>query len=358
MSGLGRVPSYAPGAPSGPGLFIRLAHPPAVAARLLADASGAADARPADGPRPLRRRLVLALLALAVAALVIDVVAGFNSAVFMGVFVPLALAGIPVVLALTIPPGAGLLATLGRKLVSRLAVVVLFVLLIGFGGALMGAAVGAKAGWWIGLASILAFVVLVFGLAGGTPSTLRPTGRQKDRLEAARHVLETLADDVAPGKAVTGWVDLTGPEQKTKLFARGTAASGAKVEVFRDEWLHLAGPLRDGTRLRVAAVSRQKVKLARWVTRGGKTKRKPRALAQTLSTIEVRARVDPRLYHPRPPAAAGTRLGRVTVSSIEATAEAVSGVFVPSDESRPEDILDAVAAVFGHLERATPPVQP
>jgi hypothetical protein len=355
---MARVPSYAPGAPSGRGTFLRLAHPAPVAARLVADAVGTAEAAPAEGPPPLRRRFVLGLLALLVAALALDAVQGYGRSTFTRVLFPLVAIGIPLGLAVTRPPGTGLMATIRAKLAPRFGRFFALAILTLFAGSMLGIALAAPWTHWLRLGGIVVFLFFVFGLAGGPPADARPAGAVRARLEAARVVLLALADDVAPGKAVTGWVDLTGAEQKSKLFARGTASSGAKVEVFRDEWLHLSAPLRDGTRIRVAAVERRKVKLARWVSRGGKTKRKPRTVAQTLATVEVRARIDPRRYRPKPPAAPGTRLGRVTVSALDATADTISGVFVPAEDSRPEDILDAVAHVFGHLERLPPPVQP
>ena len=357
-SSLAKVPTYAPGAPAKSGLFIRLAHPPAAAARLVADALSAADVRPPDAPRRLRRRLVLALLALVAVALVVDVVAGYGRSVFLAILGPFAIAAFPVALALTIPPGAGLLRTIARKLAARLAPLVLLLAVVGIPGCMMGLGIDAGAQWWLRLAAILAYMVLLFGLLGSSATSLQPTSRQKERLEAARVLLETLGDDVAPGKAVTGWVDLTGPEQKSKLVARGTASSGAEVEVFRDEWLHLSAPLRDGTRLRVAAVDRQKVKLPRWArSRAGKFKRKSRTVAGTLATVEVRARIDPRRYRTKPPVAPGTRIGRVTVSAMDVSPETASGVFVPSSDA-PENVLEAVAAVFAQLERAPAEAQP
>ena len=357
-SSLAKVPTYTPGAPAKSGLFIRFAHPPATAAHLVVEAASAADARPPDAPRRLRRRLVLALFLLAATGFVVDVIAGYGRAVFLSILAPFAIAGLPVALALTIPAGAGLAATVLRKLAARRTAVVLVLAVIGLSGLMMGLALGADARFWTKLAAIVAYVLLLFGLLGSGATGQKPTARQRERLDAARVLLETLGDDVAPAKAITGWVDLTGPEQKSKLLARGTASSGAEVEVFRDEWLHLSAPLRDGTRLRVAAVERQKVKLPRWARSGsGKYKRKSRTVARTLATVEVRVRIDPRRYRTKPPPAPGTRIGRVTVSAMEVTPETVSGVFVPSADA-PEDMLDAVAAVFAQLERATPGAQP
>lgn len=362
-SSLTKVSSYAPGAaPSAPGVFVRFAHPAGQAARLLAQAAESMAARPAARPGALRRRLVLSLLALAAAGIAIDVMTGFGRWTFTLVLVPLALAGIPIALALTVPPGRGVVRTALRNLASRFVGLIAVALVLGFVGALVGIAMADSLSltldeWWRGLAAAFLFVVLLFAFAGTGASAAGATHEQQDRLDAARQTLEGLRDDVAAGKPVTGWVDLTGAEQPQKLSARGTASSGAQVEIYRDEWFHLAAPLRDGTRLRVAAVERCKVKLPRWVTRSGKMKRKPRS-AESLHTFEVRVRVDPAVYRTKPPTTVGGRIGRLAVSALQVTADSVSGVFVPAQHSRPNDILEAVAHVFGHLERVPAAEQP
>jgi hypothetical protein len=134
-------------------------------------------------------------------------------------------------------------------------------------------------------------------------------------------------------------------------MARGQATSGAKVELFRDEWLHISAPLRDGTRLRLAAVDREKVKHPLSRTRGRKTKTKPGS-TQTLATLEIRIRVHPQVYRPMTPAAQTGQVGGVLLTSITATPDAVSAVFTrPSSGLSLADVLHAVTHVYRHLER-------
>jgi hypothetical protein len=199
------------------------------------------------------------------------------------------------------------------------------------------------------------FVVLVIALGDNPPAAL--TARQVTQGELmtlCRDVVAALADDVAAGKTITGWADLTGARQEGKLMARGTSASGARVELFRDEWFHVTAPLRDGTRLRLAAVDREKVKHPRSRTRGRKTKTKPGS-AQTLSTLEIRIRVNPQLYRPLAPAAQTGHVGGLALSSIDATADGVSAVFVPPSGLHLAAVMHALSHVYRHLERRPAP---
>jgi hypothetical protein len=159
------------------------------------------------------------------------------------------------------------------------------------------------------------------------------------RLTAVARALETLRDDAAPGRPASGWLDLTGAEQRHKLLATGKAVSGAPAEVYRDDWWSLVVPLRDGNRLRVLASDRLKVKRGFWRTRR-KAKWKPSA-QRCLSSVGLRLRVNPAAYRivTEPP------MPYVTVAG-----DTLSTAFDAGDGLETKDLVRSLSLLYKRLE--------
>jgi hypothetical protein len=174
-----------------------------------------------------------------------------------------------------------------------------------------------------------------------------PAGPARERLRACRDVLDALAGDAAPGKAATGWIDLTGAEQSGKVLRKGQTARGAPIHLYRDEWFHLKLPLRDGNRLHVAAVERRKVKSPRWKRRGSKP-----GSTRSLSTFELRLAVNPALYAVQPHDGTGARFGALELASFAAKEGAISAVAIAKEPRFASgEALQMLAFAYRHLRR-------
>ena len=110
---------------------------------------------------------------------------------------------------------------------------------------------------------------------------IRKVGRQPDYRHpgflAARKVIHTLRDDLAPKRNLHGTLDLTGTEHDHKRVRTKTDARDRTVSYYRDDWLAMKAKLYDGSMLRFSVVRRVKIRDAYW-KRGrvsGKMKRKP-----------------------------------------------------------------------------------
>ena len=80
------------------------------------------------------------------------------------------------------------------------------------------------------------------------------------QLKVAREILHTLRDDVGRRGRYTGWLDLTGPQQKSKLMRTGRSRSGNVKRYYSDPWLSAKIHLVDGNLLRLTLADRLKVK--------------------------------------------------------------------------------------------------
>lgn len=86
-------------------------------------------------------------------------------------------------------------------------------------------------------------------------------GVEKGKFDFARQVIHTLRDDVALEKGrLTGWLDLTGHEQESKITRKGRTSSGKPKTYYRDPWLQFKTRLADGNLLRLAMIEDVKVK--------------------------------------------------------------------------------------------------
>ena len=108
---------------------------------------------------------------------------------------------------------------------------------------------------------ILALVWLIMALvAARTPGIIKRFSSQKSQFEAAYHILHTLRDDTGRKGRVVGWLDLTGPQQRSKQVRSGRTRSGKSKVYYRDPWFQVKIKLADGNLLRLALVDKVKTK--------------------------------------------------------------------------------------------------
>jgi hypothetical protein len=118
---------------------------------------------------------------------------------------------------------------------------------------------------------IMGYKSFTFSLVGGVlwvvaffvGLRLLLTGRAKVeslQYSAARTIIETLKDDIGQKGRLIGWLDLTGPQQKSKVFRTGRTSSGRIKTYYRDPWLQAKVKLVDGNLLRLTLMEQLKVK--------------------------------------------------------------------------------------------------
>lgn len=171
------------------------------------------------------------------------------------------------------------------------------------------------------------------------------------RLAAVAEVLEALADDVGAGRPISGWLDLRGAALPEKLLRKAKTPTGWEVSFFRDEWLRLVLPLRDGGKLRLSAVDRLKERAGRFKRgRSGKNKWKA-GRTESQHMFDVRLAFDAARYRPRAPEATATKAGSVVVTGIAvADGQLSAQIQSPSPMPPSGDLLAALAFVHRHLE--------
>ncbi len=107
--------------------------------------------------------------------------------------------------------------------------------------------------FWIGAGALVIYSI-TRGIKGAT------TRLPREQFDAAREIIHTLRDDVARSGRVTGWLDLTGPQQQSKLLRTGRTSSGRTKYYYRDPWFSAKIRLVDGNLLRLTLFERTKVK--------------------------------------------------------------------------------------------------
>jgi hypothetical protein len=128
--------------------------------------------------------------------------------------------------------------------------------------------------FWIGAGTLVIYSI-GRGIKGA--STRLP----QEQFDTARQIIHTLRDDVARGGRVTGWLDLTGPQQQSKLLRTGRTSSGRLKHYYRDPWFTAKIRLVDGNLLRLTLIERAKVK---------------RGLADRRYQIKLKLVVNPQAY--------------------------------------------------------------
>lgn len=337
---------YRPGAaPTLPGVYLPFAASAEELLLQLADLENP-PAAPPDPTAPLRRTrklLTVVLLGLSAAACVVDDRMGYPQVVF-SMLTPFAWLGVIVAWMATRPP---LRRPSGFK--KRLGCGGLVLLPILFLGLQMFYWSTARVSSWLlwVLGSGVA-LLMAWGLSAvAKPPAAVDRESVLPRLRMVRRVLAALRDDVAPGKRVSGWLDLTGPDQPGKVVRSSKAASGAQVDLLRDEWWRLRLPLRDGNDLRVSGVTRVKERREFWKRNArGKSKRKL-GRRQSLWTLEVRLAVNPAAYRIVPQQSQA--LEQVTP---KVEGNALSIVVQTTEALETDDVLKVLAAFYRQLQPA------
>jgi hypothetical protein len=353
MATLTPVPSYAPGAkPTLPGFYLAYSLPAEELARLLeAHASKPAPPPPAPPPaRRLRWALVAVILGVTALGVVVDRQLGFGASVFASL-VPLAWLGSALVLAAGRDPAA----KPGWMRGNAVKVALLSLLICGGPLGYLALVHGSRPerSQSLFLAAIGAAVVAAFGLwLDRRERPQAPAEAPRDRLGKCAAIVSALADDAMPGKPAAGWLDLTGPEQPSKLCRQGKAANGAEIRLYRDEWWRLRLPLGDGSQLRLAVVIRRKVRGDYW--KQGRSRRKlKRGRAESVATIEARLTVNPQVWRVKPAVGPAPWVEGLGLSPVQAADGAVSVVARPlaAEFFEPREILAMLACLYGQLER-------
>ncbi len=79
-------------------------------------------------------------------------------------------------------------------------------------------------------------------------------------LDEVYRLLYALQDDIGPKGQIIGWLDLTGPRQKSKEARRSYSRSGKTKIYYRDPWLRIKFKLIDGNLMRLSIEDRVKTK--------------------------------------------------------------------------------------------------
>jgi hypothetical protein len=179
----------------------------------------------------------------------------------------------------------------------------------------------------------------------------RYTGEQfGPQFDMVRTAFETLKDDLAPGRTLLGWLDLTGPQQASKVVQQRTSPSGMPVAFYRDEWLRLKMPLYDGNVLRLSVVERIKAKLGRWKRGQVSGKRKWRAGGTVWDRSELRVEmtVNPEVYEVLP--IQRNQVGKFTVEAAPASPGHVAFKTETNAALGVEDILGVLRFAYEHVK--------
>lgn len=184
----------------------------------------------------------------------------------------------------------------------------------------------------------------------------RPSGQAfGPKFDAARTILETIKDDLAPGRTLMGWLDLTGAQQPGKVVREGINTSGAPLQVYRDEWLRIKMPLYDGNVMRVSGLERVKARRGH-LKRGGSGKMKWRSgTSITRNELQIAITVNKEVYEVTPfqyPTQTGkfhVDVKQADESRIVLTAGTVETIMSGAD------VLQVLRFVYDHLKpRGTP----
>ena len=200
-------------------------------------------------------------------------------------------------------------------------------------------------GFWV--AAVATFIVWLRGRPGADFPPLYKTTRQ---------VIYTLRDDLAPKQNFLGQLDLTGPQQKSKLAREGKNAVGLTVNFYRDEWLSLKGKLYDGNRLRLSAINRVKVRIgySKRSRISGKMKWKPPKIANQ-QELQVKIAVNPEAYEITPmtvDARNAQSAGQYYITALNTSGGIVQLTAATSAAAiQPEDVLSVLRFGYNLLKR-------
>jgi hypothetical protein len=193
---------------------------------------------------------------------------------------------------------------------------------------------------------VMEYNCLTFSLVGGilwvaafiVGLRLLITGRAKvdsPQFSAARTILETLRDDIGEKGRITGWLDLTGPRQKSKIFRRGRTRSGKPKIYYRDPWLQAKAKLVDGTLLRLTLLEQLKVKKGYVAAREQRLKAR---IAVNPDLYRIRAFSQEEIQTHLPPARLDVQGGIINLA------------YATGSKFDPWDVLNSLKYLYSHLE--------
>jgi hypothetical protein len=199
---------------------------------------------------------------------------------------------------------------------------------------------------------IMEYNCLTFSLVGGilwiaafiVGLRLLITGRAKvesPQFSAARTIIETLKDDVGKKGRLTGWLDLTGARQKSKISRRGRTSSGKPKIYYQDPWLQAKTRLVDGNLLRLTLLEKLKVKKGYVAAREQHLKAK---LVVNQDLYRIRAFSQQEVQANLPPARLDAQGGIIKL------AYATTG-----KKLDPWDALNSLKFLYSHLEPKAEP---
>ncbi len=193
---------------------------------------------------------------------------------------------------------------------------------------------------------VMEYNCLTFSLVGGIlwvaafimGLRLLITGRAKvesPQFSAARTMIETLKDDIGKKGRLIGWLDLTGPRQKSKIFRTGRTRSGKSKIYYRDPWLQAKARLVDGNLLRLTLMEQLKVKKGYVAAREQRLKAR---LVVNQDLYRIRAFSEEEVQTNLPPARLDVQGGIINLA------------YATRKKFDPWDVLNSLKYLYSHLE--------
>ena len=217
-----------------------------------------------------------------------------------------------------------------------------------------------------GLLSLLGFSSFIFTVGGVLlwiaafvmAFSLRKSRAQafSPRYTGAKEVLHTLRDDLRPGSAFLGYLDLTGAMLPAKVARESKDTQNRTTQHYRDEWLALKAKLYDGNILRLSAIQRSKKRKSYWKRSriSGKRKLKPEKFKGAEQQLKVRIAVNPEAYQivPSPNFRQGQNVGKFKISEMHTEGGIIDVVATsPFEEIEAEQILVFLQSTYFLLQR-------
>ena len=193
---------------------------------------------------------------------------------------------------------------------------------------------------------VMEYNCLTFSLVGGilwvaafiVGLRLLLTGRAKvesPQYSAARTIIETLKDDIGRKGRLIGWLDLTGPQQKSKVFRTGRTRSGRIKTYYRDPWLQAKVKLVDGNLLRLTLMEQLKVKKGYVAAREQRLKAR---IVVNQDLYNIRAFSQEEIQTQLPPARLDVQGGIINLA------------YATGKKLEPWDVLNSLKFLYSHLE--------
>ena len=173
------------------------------------------------------------------------------------------------------------------------------------------------------------------------------------RYDLTRQMFEVLKDDIAPGRTLTGWLDLTGAEQESKIIRKSVSASGQPIVYYQDEWLRLKAKLYDGSVLRASLFRRAKVRQGFYKrgTISGKMKWRAGS-SQSLHRLRIAVTANPAVYSVQPVTYSGALpSSRFTFEGAEVVGSQLQLNAATLSNYDAWDVLNAMRFAYDQLQR-------